>query len=48
MRNKKLGVAKRELAFWCNWLWKILRLCDMSSLLFRTLGMTGSNVAQCI
>jgi len=32
MTNKKLGVAKVQLAFWCNWLWKVLRSCDTSSL----------------
>jgi len=40
---------KPQLAFWCNWLWKVLRLCDMSSLqdmsslLFIGIGMTGPN-----
>jgi len=29
MTNKKLGMAKLQLAFWCNWLWKVLRLCDI-------------------
>jgi len=50
MINKKLGVAKLQLAFWCIWLWKVLRLCDMSglqdtsSMLF--INMTGPKVAQ--
>jgi len=52
MTNKKLCVAKLQLAFWCNCLWKVLRLShmsslqDMSSLLF--IGMTGLKVAQFI
>jgi len=46
MTNEKLGVAKLQLAFWCNCLWKVLRLGDMSSLLFIGVSMTGSNVVQ--
>jgi len=39
---------KLQLAFWCNWLWKVLRLCDvsslqdMSSLLFIGMAWLGS------
>jgi len=43
-------VAKLQLAFRCNWLWKIFRLCDMSSLQdmssFQFVHMTGHKVAQ--
>jgi len=46
MTNKKLGVAKLQLAFWCHWLWRVLRLCDMSNLLFIGTGMTRPNTGQ--
>jgi len=32
MTNKKLGVANLQLTCWCNWLWKVLRVYDLSSL----------------
>jgi len=28
----ELGVPKLQLSLWCKWLWKVLRLCNMSSL----------------
>ena len=38
--------AKLQLGFKCNWLRKVLRLRDMSNLLF--ISTTGPKVAQCI
>jgi len=53
MTNIKLGVAKLQLAFWCNELWKVYSsyvilwsLQDISSLLL--IGMTGAKVTHCI
>jgi len=45
MANVKRSVAKLQLAFWCNWLWKALRVCDMSSLLFIEIDMARPKVA---
>jgi len=50
MAYEDLGVAKLQLAFWCNWLWKLLKLWDMPSLqemsYFLFISMTGFKVAQ--
>jgi len=50
MAYEELGVAKLQLAFWRNWLWKVLKLWDTPSLQdmsnFFFMSMTGFKVAQ--
>jgi len=37
MTNKKFGVAEIQLAFWFNWLWKVLNaICQACKMLFMT------------
>jgi len=43
---KSLVVAKLQLAFWCNCLWKVLKLGDIYVKLAVDRRMTGPNVTQ--